>query len=52
MATRTVPFSLALPTFGHPESSGTLAGVAGALRGHTGKAADAGRVTGHSHSAL
>ena len=36
----------------HPESSGTLAGVAGELRGHSRKAADAGRAYGHSHSAF
>ena len=41
MATRTMPFCLEMLTFGHPESCGALQ-----------KAADAGRVTGHSHNAF
>merc|ERR1712110_956374 len=41
MATRTVPFCLEMLTFGHPESSGTLASFL-----------DAERLTGHSHSAF
>ena len=41
MATRTVPFCLEMLTFCHPKSSGTLR-----------NALDAGRVTGHSHTAF
>ena len=42
MATRTVPFCLEMLTFGHPESSWRTLG----------SPLDAGRVTGHSHSAF